>query len=84
MDSCPVCLEDLNTKITVNIPCIEQKSHVLCIRCFVHLHHRECPLCRKNFEHLLPNIEAQTRMNLIEFLRLADNVKTLLRVATNP
>lgn len=64
---CPVCLEPLQTVISVNLPC-GSPSHVLCMSCFLKLHTRTCPLCRASFEHVIPDIEGTTRVNLIEFL----------------
>lgn len=64
---CPVCLESLDTKITVSLPC-GSPYHVFCMYCFLKLHTRTCPLCRQSFEHLVPDLEQTTRVNLIEFL----------------
>jgi hypothetical protein len=69
-DECPVCLEALASNLRVTLPCSTGSSlHTVCMRCFIHLCHRACPLCRASFEHAIPEIEDGTRMNLIEFLR---------------
>jgi hypothetical protein len=68
MEDCPVCLESLSEKISIRIPCSE-RGHVLCMKCFIHIEKKECPLCRTNFEKYLPYINGTARMTLIEFLR---------------
>ena len=72
MEQCPVCMEDFKERLSVTIPC-GTIHHKICMRCFIHLRKRECPMCRKNFEHLIPDIEDDTRMNLVEFLRSSDS-----------
>lgn len=69
-EECPVCCEILRGTLRVILPCSsEQAPHALCMRCFIHLQHRVCPLCRTGFESSIPQIQSNTRMNLIEFLQ---------------
>ena len=44
-NECPICLNELNNKFSVNTPC----NHILCLECFVQLKNLECPICRSNF-----------------------------------
>lgn len=66
--NCPVCLESLETQINVRIPCQGKFGHHLCLKCFIHLQKKECPLCRTNFEALLPRIKERIKISLVEFL----------------
>ena len=56
---CPICYENLNENLSVSIPC-GNIPHKLCIRCFVELERRECPLCRRSFEQHVPKIRKKT------------------------
>lgn len=64
---CPICYENLDKKLSVSIPC-GTIPHRLCIRCFLEIEKRECPLCRQSFEQYVPRIRKQTVENLLTFL----------------
>ena len=49
-NSCPVCYEDLDGRITTVLPC----RHALCLDCFVKLRGYACILCRDDFEGAVP------------------------------
>ena len=63
---CPICYE--SDKIMITIPCHKNIGHSICLGCFIHLEKKECPICRTNFESMLPNIKDTTIVSLIEFL----------------
>lgn len=67
MGDCPVCLETLDN-LSIILPCGDGK-HCICFRCFIHLQKRECPLCRTDFRKYLPNLDEETRKNLITVLQ---------------
>ena len=64
---CPICYEQLGENLSVNIPC-KIIPHKLCIKCFVELEKRECPLCRYSFEQHVPKFRKKTVENLLNLL----------------
>lgn len=66
-DACPVCFVGFEKRLRVVISC----NHVLCMKCFIHLMKRECPICRYEFETDLPRLRRNTQKNLIEYLSTA-------------
>ena len=50
-DECPVCLDNLNTKIKVTLPC----NHSMCITCLFQMTQLSCPCCRESITNLLPS-----------------------------
>lgn len=66
---CPICYEKLDDNLSISIPC-GSIAHQFCMRCFIELEKRECPLCRRSFEQYVPRIRKQTIDNLIRFLPL--------------
>ena len=49
---CPICFSDEEEKIYVELPC----KHKCCLDCFTLLKKFECMLCRKQLEHLVPDV----------------------------
>ena len=41
---CPICLENLADKFIIGTPC----SHIFCVKCFMFLPNKLCPICRNN------------------------------------
>jgi hypothetical protein len=69
MDECPICYESMQQMLTVAIPCSATVSHRLCLKCFIHLEKKECPLCRGSFEHLIPPMRERSKLTLVQFIR---------------
>ena len=44
-NECPICFNELSSKLSINTPC----SHIICLECFINLKNMECPICRTSF-----------------------------------
>ena len=68
---CPICLENMKDKIVITLPC-QNISHSMCMKCFIHMRNKLCPICRTSFENIIPDIDSSTRFNLLEFLQSSE------------
>ena len=56
--SCPVCLDELCSKVSVLTPC----GHSLCLACLRTIRApRRCPLCRASIDAMLPSEEKRSK-----------------------
>lgn len=65
---CPVCLNALENTISIRLPCAPD-GHCMCLKCFIHMQSRTCPLCRASFEHLVPSVTARIKEQLLHMIQ---------------
>lgn len=61
MSECPVCFEELDTRMTVTTPC----RHSFCLNCLLEFKSHICPICRFDFQENMP-VERRPKLVTME------------------
>jgi hypothetical protein len=68
-DACVICLEPLEEKMSLYLPC----KHVFHYKCCQHLiegRSYKCPLCRENFSEALPGVGIPVEVETVIFVHV--------------